>query len=455
MANILVVDDEKSMRHSLSIALEGWGHNTKEASSGKEAVDFISKEIYDIVVTDLVMEGMDGIELLQKIKDLSPSTEVLLMSAHGTIDKAVEAMKKGASDFITKPFSMDHMKMILEKLLGQMELKQTVKHLKSVLADHYLLNNIVAESPVMREIMHQVTLVAGSSAPVLIQGESGVGKEVIAIAIHSLSSRAKGAFVPINCGAFPETLLDSELFGHCRGAFTGATANKRGLIEEADRGTLFLDEIGEAPPAFQIRLLRFLDNGQFRRVGEVEERRSNARIIAATNKDLNQYIKEKKFREDLYYRLSVAVIKIPPLRERKEDIPPLSQHFLQLYSKKMGKPVPKLCPEVCDIFKNYSWPGNVRELENTIEHALIVSHSNEIRVDDLPTKFLDTRERGKNLTFDEDLPLKEIEKKYIFSVLKKTKGNKKKAAEILKISRTTLISRLKSYSDFPFSNEKH
>ena len=445
MANILIVDDEKSMRHSLSIALEGWGHNTQEASSGKEAIPLISKEIYDIVITDLVMEGIDGIELLQKIKDLSPSTEVLLISAHGTVNKAVEAMKKGAYDFITKPFSMDHLKMILDKLTGQIELKQTLKHLKTVLADHYLFDNIVAESPAMREVMHKVVLVANSSAPVLIQGESGVGKEVIAMAIHNLSNRDKKAFVPINCGAFPETLLDSELFGHARGAFTGATSNKRGLIEEADMGTLFLDEIGEAPPAFQIRLLRFLDNGHFRRVGETEERKSNARIIAATNKDLNQYIKEKKFREDLYYRLSVAVVKIPPLRERKEDIVPLSQHFLQLYSKKMGKPIPKLHPEVHDIFKNYSWPGNVRELENTIEHALILSNSNEIHINDLPIKFLDTK--AKKSIFEEDLPLKEMEKRYIFSILDKTKGNKKKAAEILKISRTTLISRLKSYNN--------
>ncbi len=454
MANILVVDDEKSMRHSLSIALEGWGHDTKEAASGEEAIGLVSKEVYDIVVTDLVMEGMDGVDLLQKIKDLSPSTEILLMSAHGTIDKAVEAMKKGAYDFITKPFSMDHLKMVLEKLLGQMELRQTVKHLKTVLTDHYLFENIVAESPGMREVMHQVALVAGWSVPVLIQGESGVGKEVVAMAIHNLSSRSKGAFVPINCGAFPDTLLDSELFGHCRGAFTGATANKRGLIEEADGGTLFLDEIGEAPPAFQVRLLRFLDNGQFRRVGEVEERKSNARIIAATNKNLDQYIEEKKFREDLYYRLSVAVIKIPPLRERKEDISALSQHFLQLYSKKMGKPVTRLHPKVCDIFQEYSWPGNVRELENTIEHALIISNGNEICVDDLPSKFLGTQEKRKNLRFDGDLPLKEMEKRYIFSVLKRTKGNKKKAAKILNISRTTLISRLKSYTNSQFSNEK-
>ncbi|MEJ2628228.1 MAG: sigma-54 dependent transcriptional regulator, partial [bacterium] len=287
------------------------------------------------------------------------------------------------------------------------------------------------------------------SVPVLIQGPSGVGKELVALAVHQLSSRKNNPFVPINCGGFPDTLLDSELFGHCKGAFTGATLNKRGLIEEADKGTLFLDEIGEAPFALQVRLLRFLDNGRFRRVGEVKERSSDVRIIAATNKDLNSYIKKKKFREDLFYRLSVAILSIPPLSKRKDDIIPLVQHFITLYSKKMNKPVPKLHPQVSAIFQNYDWPGNVRELENIIEQALIVEKKNCITVEDLPPKF-------QEYSIDPDLfiqgnpTLEEIEKRYILSVLKNTSGNKKKAAEILNISRTTLISRLKKYQ----SNKK-
>lgn len=445
MANILVVDDEKSIRRSLCIAIEELGHKTAEAGSGEEAIRFVTEEIYDIVLTDLVMEKMDGIDLLRKVKELSPSTEVLMMSAHGTVTRAVEAMKEGAYDFIVKPFAIDHLELVLKKLLSQMELKQTVRHLKSVLADHYLFEDIVAVSPGMCAVMHEVSLVADWSMPVLIQGESGVGKELVALAVHHLSGRSGGPFVPINCGAFSDTLLDSELFGHCKGAFTGALVNKRGLIEEAHMGTILLDEIAEAPAALQVRLLRFLDNGRFRRIGEVLERHSDVRIIAATNRDLGQDIKDGKFREDLYYRLSVAVINIPPLRERKEDIPALSQRFLEKYSNRMEKPVTRLHPKVHSLFQNYSWPGNVRELENALEHAIFVSRTDEIEMDDLPPKFREIGAEEEEPLIEGELSLGEVERRYIFSVLKKTGGNKKKAAEILNISRTTLISRLKSY----------
>ncbi|MBN2028737.1 sigma-54-dependent Fis family transcriptional regulator [bacterium] len=445
MPNILVVDDEKNMRRSLSIALEEWGYRTSEASSGKEALDFVTRDVYDVMLTDLVMEGMGGIELLRKVKELSPVTEVILMSAHGTISKAVKAMQLGAFNFIVKPFSMDHLQVILKNVFNQMDLKQTIKHLKAVIADHYLYDDIVTVSDSMRDVMHKVTLYADRVVPVLVQGESGVGKELVAIAIHHLGNRKDGPFVPINCGAFPDTLLDSELFGHCKGAFTGATITKRGLIEEADGGTLLLDEIGEAPPAFQVRLLRFLDNGLFRRIGEVEERKSDVRIIASTNRDLRKDIRNGKFREDLFYRLSVAEIYIPPLRERREDISDLTQRFLDNYSKRMGKPIYHLHPTVYRLFQDYSWPGNVRELENTIEHALIVTKTNEINMDDLPLKFFNMQENGNEMIGEGDLPLAEVEKKYILSVYHKTGGNKKRASEILKLSRTTLISRLKSY----------
>ena len=423
MVNILVVDDEKSFRRSLCIALEEWEHKTAEAASGAEAIQLITKDVFDVVLTDLVMEEMDGIDVLREVKKLSPYTEVLLMSAHGTIAKAVEAMQQGAFDFIVKPFTMDHLDLVLKKLLGQMELKQTVKYLKAVLADHYLLDDIIAVSPGMQEVMHQVSLVAHWTVPVLIQGESGVGKELVAMAIHHLGERSSKPFIPINCGAFSETLLDSELFGHSKGAFTGAISNKRGLIEEANGGTLFLDEIGEAPNALQVRLLRFLDNGRFRRVGEVQERESVVRVLAATNKDPKLDIENKKFREDLYYRLSVAVIDIPPLRDRREDIPSLCQRFLH----------------------SDSWPGNVRELENTIEHALIVARTDEIQISDLPPRFQKIERKNDDLFINGNQPLEEVVRGYILAVLNKTDGNKKKAAEILKISRTTLISRLKSY----------
>ncbi len=445
MANILIVDDEKNMRRSLSIALEDWGCQTSEASCGKEALDLIAHDVYDVMLTDLVMEEMGGIELLRKVKELSPVTEVILMSAHGTISKAVEAMQLGAFNFIVKPFSMEHLQVILKNVFNQMELKKTVKHLKAVIADHYLYEDIVTASASMRDVMRKVTLYADRVVPVLVQGESGVGKELVAMAIHHLGNRKEGSFVPINCGAFPDTLLDSELFGHSKGAFTGATVTKRGLIEEADGGTLLLDEIGEAPPAFQVRLLRFLDNGLFRRIGEVSERKSDVRIIASTNRDLRKDIRNGKFREDLFYRLSVAEIYIPPLRERKEDISALSQRFLESYAERIGKPIQRLHPNVYRLFHNYLWPGNVRELENTIEHALIVSKTNEIIIEDLPPKLFNMENDRNDRVKDGDLPLADVEKRYILSVYQKTGGNKKRASEVLKLSRTTLISKLKSY----------
>lgn len=444
MINILVVDDEKNLRRTLCIALEELGYNVTEAAGGKEAMKYIFNEIYDIVLTDLKMDEIDGVELLREVKKIDPVTEVLLMSAHGTIPRAVEAMQEGAFDFIVKPFSIEQLEIILKKVLNQLELKKTIKHLKAVIADHYPIDDIIAVSQEMKNVLHQTVQVADWPVPVLIQGGSGVGKELIALALHHLSSRKNSTFVPINCGAFPDTLLDSELFGHCKGSFTGASVNKRGLVEEADGGTLLLDEIGEAPPALQVRLLRFLDNGRFRRVGEVKERSSDVRIIAATNKNLNQYIKEDKFREDLFYRLSVAVISIPPLKERKEDITPLVKYFMKLYSKKMDIVNSKIHPQVISVFYSYDWPGNVRELENTIEHALIVSESGEITIKDLPDKFRGFRTSGE-LNIDGTPSLKEVQRRYILSILRKTNGNKKRAAGILKISRTTLISRLKSY----------
>ena len=446
MANILIVDDEKNIRRSLSIGLEEMGHKIFEAASGEEAIKSIEKEVYDVIITDLIMEKIDGISLLRKSKEISPSTEVLIMSAHGTISKAVEAIHEGAYDFIVKPFSLDQLEMVLMKLLSQVELKKTVKHLKAVLASQYPVQDVVAVSPAMREVMHRVRLIADSNVPVLIQGESGVGKELVAMAIHHLSDRSENPFIPINCGAFPETLLDSELFGHCKGAFTGALVNKRGLIEEANRGTLLLDEIGEAPPALQVRLLRFLDNGRFRRIGEVIERKSDVRIIAATNRELGKEIKDNKFREDLFYRLSVAVIQAPPLRGRAEDITALSQRFLEINCTKSERPVARLHPEVSTAFQKYSWPGNVRELQNTIEHALILTQDDIIRLEHLPSKFQSMEQKSNDLFLTSDTSLHDVEKQYILSVLAKTNGNKKKAAEILQISRTTLISRLKTYS---------
>ena len=445
MAKILIVDDEKNIRVSLRVAIEEWEHDVLDTGSPQDALEIIKDKDIDVVVSDLIMDDIDGIELLHNVKQLSPETEVILMSAHGTISKAVEAIGLGALDFVEKPFSIDRLEMVLERAVKQISLKRTIKHLQTVLTEYYPFEDIVAKSSAMKEVMHQVTMVAKWNVPVLIRGESGVGKELVALAIHNLSERMDKPFVPVNCGAFPDTLLDSELFGHAKGAFTGASVNKRGLIEEADTGTLFLDEIGEAPAAFQVRLLRFLDNGYFRRVGEVQERNSDARIIAATNRNLEERIEDKLFREDLFFRLSVAVIAIPPLRERTEDIPVLCQRFLESYGKKMKKEGMAIHPSVYSIFNEYPWPGNVRELENTIEHAIIVARKAKIMVDDLPPKFGNFVKKTPRLDLNGDLDLKEVEKRYILSVLERTEGNKKQAAQILNISRTTLISRLKSY----------
>ena len=445
MAKILVVDDADGVRQSLIISIEDWGYKAAEASSGEQALKMIEEDIYDLVITDLVMDKLNGLELLHHIKNISPATEVLMMSAHGTIPQAVEAIQEGAYDFVVKPFAPDRMKITIEKILDQIKLKQTVQNLKAVLADHYLFDDIVSVSPGMQAVMQQTIQVADWSVPVLIQGESGVGKELVALAVHHCSSRSDQSFIPVNCGAFPDTLLDSELFGHCKGAFTGAMNNKRGLIEEANHGTLFLDEIGEAPPMLQVRLLRFLDNGRFRRVGETVERSSDVRILAATNRDLAKWIKEDKFREDLFYRLSVAVIEIPPLRERREDIYALSQHFLKIYSKRMEKDVMQLSPQAQRVFQDYPWPGNVRELENTIEHAMIVARGNEITVADLNPKFQKHISDTNAQVLGSMVPLENIEKEHILAVLSQTGGNKKKAAEILQISRTTLISKLKTW----------
>lgn len=444
MGRVLVVDDEQSMRRSLVIALQTWGYSVSEAGSGDHALEILSQDIFDAVITDLVMEGMDGLGLLDRIKSVSPSTDVVLMSGFGTIDRAVTAIKKGAVEFLVKPFPLDHLEVVLQRIFDQRKMKATLKHLKAVLADQYPFEDIIAVSPKMRETLKKAAAIANTPAPVLILGESGSGKELVAIAIHHLSGRAEKPFVPVNCGAFPETLLDSELFGHTKGAFTGAVHTKRGLIEEADEGTLFLDEIGEAPAALQVRLLRFLDNGRFRRIGETRELSSDVRIIAATNRPLEKDLEQARFRQDLYYRLAVTVIEIPPLRERPEDIQALSQRFLQIYSRKQQKEGLRMHPQVYQLFMKYAWPGNVREMENTIEHAVIMTDGPEIGVKDLPPKFYESSgEPG--FTMEEDVSLASLEKKYILSVLERTGGNKKQASDILKISRTTLISRLKNY----------
>lgn len=447
MARILIVDDEKGLRRSTAIAFQLRGHQVEEAGTGKEALDFIQKDIFDLVITDLVMEDMNGLELLREIRALCPTSSVIMMTAYGSIDSAIAATKLGVSEYVTKPFTEDQILLAAEKTLQRQKLESTIRVLQSVLIDKYQFKNIITANRELQDILRKICLVATQNITVLLVGESGTGKELIAAALHRMSHRKDNAFVALNCGAFPETLLESELFGHTRGAFTGASSHKKGLVEEADGGTIFLDEIGDAPPTFQVKILRFMENGEFRRLGETTTRKADVRIVAATHKNLEQEIEAGRFRDDLFFRLSACRFELPPLRARKEDIPLLVRHFLKTYSSEMDKRVDMIHPQVYGVFLQHSWPGNVRELENTIRYAIAITTKSCIHIEDLPGNF--QKFAGKQMvpaySLDEPATLDDVEKNYILSILEKTGWNKKKACEILKISKATLHRRLKEY----------
>lgn len=447
MARILIVDDEKGLRRSTAIAFQLRGHQVEEAETGEEALEFVRKDIFDLVITDLVMEDMDGLELVKKIKALCPISSVIMMTAYGSIDSAIAATKLGVSDYVTKPFTEEQILLAAEKAFQRQKMESTIRVLQSVLIDKYQFKNIITVNRELQEILRKICLVATQNITVLLMGESGTGKELIAAALHRVSHRKDRPFVALNCGAFPETLLESELFGHTRGAFTGASSHKKGLVEEADGGAIFLDEIGDAPLSFQVKILRFLEDGEFRRLGETITRRADVRIIAATHRDLEHEIEAGRFRDDLFFRLSACRFDLPPLRARKEDIPFLARRFLKTYSSEMNKQVDMIHPRVYDIFLGYSWPGNVRELENTIRYALAITTKNCIDIEDLPGS-LQKLVREKILpvySSDQPASLSDIEKGYILSVLEKTGWNKKKTCEILQISKATLHRRLKEY----------
>jgi DNA-binding NtrC family response regulator len=447
VARILIVDDEKGVRRSTAIALQLKGHQVEEAGTGEKALQLVQKDIFDLVITDLVMEDVDGLELVRKIKALCPTSSIIMMTAYGSIDSAIAATKLGVSDYVTKPFTEDQIVLAAEKAFQRQKLESTIRVLQSVLTDKYHLKNIITVNRELREILRKVSLVAAQNISVLLIGESGTGKELIAAALHRMSHRKDRAFVALNCGAFPETLLESELFGHTREAFTGATAHKKGLVEEADEGTIFLDEIGDAPPSFQVKILRFLENGEFRRLGETITRKADVRIIAATNRDLEHEIQAGSFRSDLFFRLSACRFDVPPLRVRKEDIPFLARHFLKSSSSEMNKEVNMIHPRVYDIFLRYSWPGNVRELENAIHYSVAITTKNCIDIEDLPDSFQKLGREETIPVYSPDQPptLSDLEKSYILSILEKTGWNKKKACEILEISKATLYRRLKEY----------
>jgi DNA-binding NtrC family response regulator len=454
MADILLVDDEKSVRTTLAILLQKMGYRVEESSSGADAIEKLKSQFFDLVITDLKMEPVDGIQVLKNVKEINPSSEVVVMTAYSTVESGVEAIKLGAYDYIQKPFEKDEFLITIEKALERKNLLKEVETLQNELKEKYRFENIVGNSKEMFEVLALVSKVAKTDSTILISGESGTGKELIAKAVHVNSRRKHRSFVTINCGAIPENLQESELFGHVRGAFTGAIRDKRGLFQDADGGTLFLDEVGETSLATQVKVLRFLQDGEIRKVGDNEPLFVDVRLIAATNKDLSKLIEEGKFREDLFYRLNVIPIHLPPIRKRKDDIPLLASYFLKKYAEREKKNVVTVSPEAVKILTGYHWPGNVRELENILERAVILTNRNTILPEDFPASLRETHKRTQETETDlDEKTLEEVEKHYILKTLEKYAWNQKQASEILGISTTTLWRKLKSYGIEPKMKE--
>jgi len=442
--NILVVDDEKNIREGLGKVLELDGYKVLLACDGKEAIQKLDRGDIDLVITDLKMPNLSGEEVLQKATGGSPNLPVIILTGHGTIENAVQAMKNGAYDYLTKPVNMDRLSLLVQRALSARELMLQHRALQEEFQKRNQFSNIIGKSESMKKIFEVVQQVAPSRASVLITGESGTGKEMIADAIHYNSSRREKPLIKVHCAALTETLLESELFGHERGAFTGAVARKRGRFELAHMGTLFLDEIGEMSQNVQIKLLRVLEDKTFERVGGEETIEVDVRIIAATNRELKSAIEEGDFREDLFYRLNVVNIHISPLRERKEDIPLLMAAFVKEFAEENGKNIEAIEPKTRMVLYNYPWPGNVRELRNCIESAVVMSKSNIITVDDLPPHIhSDSDEEYLKITAGASLA--DIEKEAIRATLAQANGNKTRAAEVLGIGRKTLHRKLQEY----------
>ncbi len=436
---ILVIDNERRMCHVLKSALEMDSHQVELAYDGEAGLKKIKQSEFDIVITDLKMPGQDGIAVLEQAKKVSPQTEVILMTAYATAQTAVEAMRKGAYDYLIKPFDMIELKLKVKQILEKKNLATENVNLKERLRDKFSLDNIIGQSEAMQQVYRMVEKVAPTDATVLIRGESGTGKELIAQAIHQLSPRANATFMAVNCAALADTLLESELFGHEKGAFTGAERQKRGRFELAHGGTLFLDEIGDISLATQVKLLRVLQQKEIMRVGGEEVIPVDVRTIAATNRNIEEMMKNEQFREDLYYRLNVFPIQLPPLRERKEDIPDLVAHFL----KKNNVPEDKIEPRTITALMKYDWPGNIRELENIVERMIIMAGDESITPDLLPPHIKSFVPTGATISFDippEGISIDEVEKNLIYSALEKAGGNKSKAAKLLGITRRKLYS---------------
>jgi DNA-binding NtrC family response regulator len=443
MPTILIVEDEAKMRRLLELNLVEDGFTTLSAEDAEAGVKLLHENAVDLVVTDLKLPGMNGLEFLQSIKRQNAALPVVVMTAYGTVETAVEAMKAGASDYVLKPFSLSEMRMVIRKELDVRDLREENRSLREALGKRYEHPNVVARSVKMQEVLATVDRVAPTNSTVLLGGESGVGKDLIARAIHEKSRRASGPFIKINSTAIPENLLESELFGYEKGAFTGASASKPGKFELADKGTLFLDEIGDVPPAIQVKLLRVLQEREFERLGGTRTVKVDVRLIAATNRDLREALEQGTFREDLYYRLNVVPIDIAPLRQRKEDIPDLVNLFISRFAGDSGKPVKSISPGAMQILVNYHWPGNVRELQNIIERACALAKGTALEASDI---HLDVRPakaaNGASGFLPEGMTLEHWEDEMIQEALRRANGNKSQAARLLGLSRNALRYRL-------------
>jgi two-component system response regulator PilR (NtrC family) len=450
---ILVVDDEKSMCEFLEIMLKKDGYEVATTTSGEEALDLLDKNLYSMVLTDVKMPGVNGFDVLRKTKEVSPDTVVIMITAYGSPEGAVTAIKEGAYDYVTKPFRVEEVKLTIKKSLERSNLIRENIRLRQAVEERYKFWNLIGKSPKMQRVYELVEKVSQTKANVLITGESGTGKELVAKAIHYNSARKDQSFVTLNCGAIPENLLESELFGHMKGSFTGAIANKRGLLEMAAGGTLFMDEIGELPLPLQVKLLRVIQEREFKRVGGTEDIKVDVRIISASNQDLQQKVAQSSFREDLFYRLNVIQIKLPPLRERKEDIPLLVNHFVRKYSAETGKEIEGVTSEALELLLSYDFAGNVRELENIIERSITLETSPSI-TDRHIRSYLNERMMSKSIPPTLEIPeegidlnkvVEDLEKAFILKALEHAEGVKKKAAELLGMNFRAMRYKLAKY----------
>ncbi len=446
---ILLIDDEENFRHMLSVILKKRGYDVETANNGIDGMKRVDTGAYDTVLCDIRMPEMDGLEFLKEAQKAGCESTIIMMSAYGTLDTAIEAMKLGAYDYISKPFKPDEIILTLKKAEERERLRRENLFLKKEVQKEYSFENIISKNERMSQIFDTIRKVAKYKSTILVAGESGTGKELVAKAIHFNSDRSNQPFIPVNCGAIPENLLESELFGHTKGSFTNAVRTKKGLFEEADGGTMFLDEIGELPLQLQVKLLRVLQDGEIRRIGDSKAIIIDVRIIAATIKDLEKEVRENKFRDDLFYRLNVLPIKIPPLRDRKEDIPLLVDHFIQKYSRELNNPIEGINQEALNCLLNYNWKGNVRELENVIERAIVLTDANQIQMENLPIEIQNPKEELRVSGGNDELSIKKasryLEMDLIKKALHKTNGNHTHAAKLLEISHRALLYKIKEY----------